>query len=85
MKKIVLIALILFSGCTANQRVRSFGGTSTIELQKNEKFVNITWKDTNLWILTRPMREDESPEEYKFKCNPEFGVLEGQVIIKESR
>jgi hypothetical protein len=85
MKKMMAIVLILFCGCTDNQRVKNFGGTSMKQLQKNEKLVNVTWKDDNLWILTRPMREGEVPEEYKFKCDSSFGIFEGQIVIEESK
>ena len=85
MKKIMAIVLIMVCGCTANERVKNFGGTSTKELQKNEKLINITWKDNNLWILTRPMLEGETPEEYKFKCDSNFGIFQGEIVIKESK
>ena len=46
--------------------------------------VNVTWKDTDMWILTRPMRAGDIPEVYKFKEKSTFGVMEGEITIVES-
>lgn len=77
--------LVLLTGCNQNQRAKNFGGTAKIELQKNQKLVTATWKDNNLWILTRPMRESETPENYTFKEESSFGVLQGTVFISEKK
>lgn len=90
MKKKLLISLLTFAtsamlltGCQS--MARSFGGTHTIELPKNEKLELITWKDDELWYLTRPMREGEEPEIWTYQESANFGVVEGKVIIKESK
>lgn len=85
MKKLILIAILALGmvGCTENQRARSLGGTSTIALTPNKKLVNLTWKETDLWILTRDRKEGEVPETYEFKEDSSFGVIEGTVIVKE--
>jgi len=78
-------AIVLLSSCTENERARSFGGTQTVDLPVKTKLVNVTWKDnSNMWILTRPMREDETPETHTFSEKANFGVMEGSVIFKES-
>jgi hypothetical protein len=71
------------TGCQAV--TKDLGGTTTITLEPGEKLEEITWKDDSLWYLTRPMRSDESPERHEFKQSTNFGVLEGTVIIIESR
>ncbi len=87
MKKIILAATaaILLFGCTENQRAKQFGGTVTVDLPKEEKLVIVTWKDDNMWYLTRPFKDGEEPETYKFKEESSWGLAEGTVIIKESR
>lgn len=90
MKKIIFVLLIIlslftFSGCTDKTIAREWGGSTTLELQKGEKLIEITWKDANLWYLTRPMRNDEFPETYTFQEDSEFGIFEGTVTIIESR
>lgn len=85
MKKFMILGLLLFCGCTAQSRAKNFGGKDTKDLPKNQKLVNVTWKETDMWILTRPMRSDEVPETYTFKCNSSFGILEGEITIKESK
>lgn len=89
MKKFLAIGLILtafgtLTGC-GNSVARSWGGTMTLDLEPNQKLESITWKDDELWYLTRPMRESEEPETWKFQEKSNFGVIEGTVIIKESK
>ncbi len=62
-----------------------WGGNQTIELPKGEKLEEITWKDSDLWYVTRPMRDDEIPEEHKFQEKSNYGVAKGIITIKESR
>ena len=60
---ITLLALCLFlvSGCTQNQIVKQFGGDITVNLPPGRKLVVVTWKNNDMWHLTRPMREGEMP------------------------
>lgn len=79
----VLLVLALGLACTDQQRAREYGGTAEVVLPAGQKLVIATWKDDNLWYLTRPMRQDEKPEIYEFTESSSFGVFEGKVIIKE--
>ena len=81
---IVFLIIILFTGCTENQRARNFGGTSTVNLPKSTKLINATWKADALWYLYRPMQLNESPETITFKEDSSFGVFQGEVIFIES-
>ena len=88
--KIVTLALlvastILLSGCTDNIRATALGGTAVETLPPNVKLMNVTWKGQELWILTRPSRPGEYPETYEFIEKSSFGIIEGKVIIKETR
>jgi hypothetical protein len=38
----------------------------TVELEPGQKLEEITWKEDSLWILSRPMRDDEVPETHTF-------------------
>jgi hypothetical protein len=86
-KTIILLGLILLSlsfiACTGNRRAKRMGGTVTYELDETKKFVNITWKDDNLWVLTRERKVGETPETYTFKEESKHGIIEGKVIIVE--
>lgn len=66
---------------------RNFGGTTTIELEPNLKLEEITWKDDDLWYLTRPMREDEEPETHTFTEKGGLGTVfdGGTVIVVETK
>jgi len=84
-RAILLVLVILLVGCTENQRAKSFGGKTAVNLPPNEKLVNVTWKDANLWYLHRPMRSDEVAETYTFQEQSSYGVVEGVVTFKESK
>lgn len=86
MKRLILISLIALTaaaGCGRNDVTRSFGGEKTIELDPGRKLEEITWKDADIFLLTRPMREDEKPETHIFQEISNWGVWEGTVTIIE--
>jgi hypothetical protein len=80
---IVTASILMLTSCTQNSRAKSFGGTANITLPKGKKLVTATWKDANLWYLTRDMREGEVAETYEFHEESSFGMMEGTYIIKE--
>ena len=83
---LVLFGTILVLGsCTENARVKNFGGEGTINLPQGRKLVNVTWKDTQLWYLTRQMKPDEVAETYLFQEESSWGVIEGTYNIVESK
>ena len=94
-KKITLVVvatfslLVLLAGCgSAGQGLgRGFGGATTINLEANLKLEEITWKDDDLWYLTRPMREDEEPETHTFTEKGGLGTVfdGGTVIVVETK
>lgn len=85
MKKILLCALLALTtiSCTENSRAKSFGGKMTVDLPQGEKLIEATWKEGDLWYLTRPRRANETTETYIFREESSFGVMEGTVIFKE--
>lgn len=82
---IVCFVLSLLCGCTAQERAKNMGGEYTLALPAGQKLVTVTWKESELWYLTRPMHASESPERYAFKEDSTLGLLEGTVFIQESR
>ena len=86
MKKIILLAIMVLSLTGCQNTAKNFGGSMTIELPKGQKLEEITWKDdSDLWYLTRPMREDDIAEIHTFQESSEFGVFEGTVTIIETK
>jgi hypothetical protein len=86
MKKIILLAIMVLSLTGCQNTTKNFGGNMTIELPKGQKLEEITWKDdSDLWYLTRPMREDDIAEIHTFQESSEFGVFEGTVTIIETK
>lgn len=80
MKKLLFFLFIgtILSSCTSNTRAKRYGGTTEVTLEKNERFINITWKDNSLWVIT----EDTLNHIYYARENSSLGILEGKVIIK---
>jgi len=77
------VCLIILTSCTENSRAKRFGGTITINLPKDMKIIEATWKEDNLWYLMRKRRANESKEEFQFVEESSFGVIEGKIIFKE--
>lgn len=87
---IVMLVLVGLLGigagaCTSQQRAKEFGGSAKIQLPPGKKLVNVTWKETQLWYLTRDMLPSESPQSYTFQESSSFGLLEGTVTLVEQR
>ncbi len=81
MKRILIIASVavaFLASCTDNQRARQFGGTETVDIPKGRILVNCTWKEEDLWILTK----DTATGEMFFNEKSSFGVLEGEINFK---
>lgn len=86
--KIKLTLFVLMLGmvsCTKNDIAKRFGGNITYKLPIGEKLVNVTWKDTELWYLTKPMKANDSPETYTFREKSRYGLVEGSVTLIETK
>lgn len=80
---VFIIIMFSFGGCTQNQKVKEFGGTAELYLPKGQKLVVMTWKEDNLWTLTKPMKDTDIAETYTFSEESSFGMFEGTYIIHE--
>ena len=80
MKTILIIttAIISLASCTDKQRARQCGGTETVDMPEGRILVNCTWKQDNLWVLTK----DTATGEMYFNEKSSFGVLEGEINFK---
>jgi hypothetical protein len=72
------VAITILSSCTDNQRARSFGGTETVELPENRILVNCTWKQDDLWLLTK----DTITGKMYFNEKSSWGMMEGEINFK---
>ena len=81
MRKLTMVAITLLAlaSCTDNQRARNFGGTENIKIEPQEKFINITWKQDNLWVIV----QDTITGTIYAKEKSSFGVMQGKVIIQK--
>ena len=80
----VMLALVMLTSCE-NLVTRNLGGSQTINLEKGQKLVEITFKDNDLWILTEPMDSDYVPKTKTFYEDSNLGVMEGKITIVEQR
>lgn len=79
MKRILLLLfLVLLLGCTENARVKHFGGKMKVTIPKNERLINITWKESQMWVLT----QDTISNQFHFREHSSFGIWKGEVTIK---
>ena len=87
MKKVFLAVLmgVMVTSCTENERVKAWGGKGTINLPKGKKLVNVTWKETQIWYLTRNMDSNDVAETYEFHEESSYGVIEGTYKIVETK
>lgn len=72
------VAILTLASCTDNQRARNFGGTETIDIPEGRILVNCTWKQDDLWILTK----DTTTGKMYFNEKSSWGVMEGQINFK---
>lgn len=87
MKKIFLAIImgVMVTSCTENSRVKNWGGEGTINLPKGRKLVNVTWKESQIWYLTRPMDSNDVAQTYKFHEESSWGMVEGTYNIIETK
>lgn len=87
MKKILISICITLGLCSCEQQItRQYGGTTTINLEKGEKLIEVTWKGSgDLWYLVEDMDSDYTPKVKTFKESSQFGMLEGKVVFIEHK
>lgn len=88
MKKVIFVftAAITLASCTDNARVKNWGGQAELEISKYQKFVNVTWKDEQLWVITKDRTfADTTYNTYRLQEHSSYGMMEGTYVIKESK
>ncbi len=89
MKKFLFLLAVAstmcFTSCTENQRARTFGGTTAINVEKGKKVTMATWKEDNLFYMIEDMEEGYIPHDKILIESSSFGVLESKVIFKETK
>lgn len=79
----IVLIFALMRGCSEQGMTKSYGGEMEVTLEPNRKLVEITWKDSSLWYLTKPMTDEDVAEDYKFQEKDAIGMFEGTVTIHE--
>lgn len=75
---------LLLAGCE-NQLAKTGWKAMTVEVPCGNRLETVTWKgqEAEFWMLYRPFRNGEAPEQHIFQAKSPFGVLEGKVVIVE--
>ena len=74
---------LILSSCTENTRAKKYGGTMTVDLPPNTKFVGATWKEEQLWYIYQNRKDGETPETFTMKEDSRFGIIQGKVQFVE--
>lgn len=82
---IVLALNIIFTSCSRQAIVREFGGSMQVELPAGEELMEVTWKNNDLFYLTRPMSNDYVPTVKIFREKSPYGIIESTIIFVEKR
>lgn len=80
-----IIIIFSLSSCTEQMMTRELGGEMAIELPKGQELMMVTWKDNDLFYLTRPMTPDYVPVTKTFQESSSWGVLESTVYFVEHK
>ena len=81
----LITALFSLLACTDNQRTKVFGGEMTITVPCDQTVFDVTWKGENLWYATQPAGQGWKPEKKVFTEYSSYGIVQGQVVLLESR
>lgn len=82
---VVIFVAFAVSVFSSQFSAKQFGGVYTVNLAPNYKLINATWKANDLWILTQPMTQHDLPITTTFQEYSNLGILQGKVIIIESK
>ena len=80
-----IIAGLLFGavgGCK-QKFAKTLGGSTTITLPKGRKVLSCSWKDSSVWVVSRPAKDGEQPETLIYSEHSSYGILQGEVVIQE--
>jgi hypothetical protein len=81
-----MIALVLtLIACTDNQRTKAFGGSMSVQIPCDQQVFDVTWKGEDLWYATQPAGQGWRPETKRFAEYSSYGMIQGEVILTESR
>ena len=82
---IIMICFCFLRSCSEQGITRSWGGEMDLYIEPNQKLQLVTWKDDNLWILTKDMTEDDIAENYSYYEKDPMGMFEGTIHIHEEK
>ena len=81
----MLTLLLTLLACTDNQRSKAFGDSMSVQVPCDQVVFDVTWKGENLWYATQPAGQGWRPEQKRFTEYSSYGVIQGEVVLNESR
>ena len=80
---VLILAAVVFQFFGSKAATKVWGGSTTIDLPQGRKAVTASWKDNSVWVITREAKDGEKPETLSYKEYSNYGVIQGEVIIRE--
>jgi hypothetical protein len=80
---LTLLAITIFVGCNLGARMSTHEHTHVLPC--GEKMDGISWRNSDLWVSSRPFRPGEVPKNHTFRESAEFGMGNSIINVIESK
>lgn len=74
---ILMISIFIYNTFFEQMIVKQYGGTMSVDIPDGAQFMNVTWKDNDVWLLWH----DPVSGNCVFKEESKRGLLQGKIII----
>jgi len=78
-----LVGVLFTLTSCKNFRAKNWGGNVTYKLNVGEKLLNVSWKDEDLWVLTRKRLPNEKCDTLIYREESNKSIREGSVTFIE--
>tara|TARA_R110000851_G_scaffold73514_1_gene162159 strand:- start:7 stop:306 length:300 start_codon:yes stop_codon:yes gene_type:complete len=85
MMAMIMLTAMFANGCTETTRTKVLGGSMFIEVPCDQQVFDVTWKGKSFWYATQPAPEGWKPTVKHFIEHSDFGLVEGEVKLTETR
>ncbi|WP_089690334.1 hypothetical protein [Chryseobacterium culicis] len=73
---LILSIILIFISCNKH-KIEKYEHTRVLKLYPNERFLNITWKQNNLWVIVEDTVKNEI-----YAREKSVGLIQRKIIIK---
>lgn len=75
---ILLVSFISYSMYFEQLFAKKYGGTQTITVPEGERFIGISWKSDNFWLITHDIYDNIC----FYREHSKFSTIQGKIKIK---